>query len=216
MMLARLAGALVAAHRGTLSIRLVREERFLELEARKVPILFALWHGRMLVPIQVHRDQGIVTMASKSKDGAIIAEWLSRIGYSVVRGSSSRGGSSALRDMIRQVRTGRHAALTVDGPRGPARVVQPGVLQLAKLTGAWILPITSSSARPRFLASWDRYLLPMPFSKTFVVYGEPLAIDPAWSEEEALSRIGAALDAATAEADRIAGVAPPGAWTRKT
>ena len=62
--------------------------------------------------------------------------------------------------MVRLVRSGRHAALTVDGPRGPARVVQPGVVQLARLTGAWILPITSSCSKPRFLASWDRYLLP--------------------------------------------------------
>jgi lysophospholipid acyltransferase (LPLAT)-like uncharacterized protein len=211
---ARLAGALVAAHRATLSIRLVHEERFLELEARKLPILFALWHGRMLVPIQQHRDQGIVTMASRSKDGELIARWLERIGYRVARGSSSRGGSAALREMVREVRRGRHAALTVDGPRGPARVVQPGALQLAKLTGAWILPITSSSARPRFLASWDRYLLPMPFSKTFVVYGEPFAIERASSDEESLARVAGALDAITAEADRIAGVTPPGIWTR--
>ena len=209
---ARMAGVAVAVHRATLSLRIIHEERFLELEARRVPILFALWHGRMLVPIQQHRDQGIVTMASRSKDGEIIACWLERIGYSVVRGSSSRGGSSALRDMVRQVRKGRHAALTVDGPRGPARVVQPGVLQLARLTRAWILPITSSSSRPRFLASWDRYLFPLPFSKTIVLYGEPLAIETEWPDEEALARIGAALDAATAEADRIAGVTPPAIW----
>jgi lysophospholipid acyltransferase (LPLAT)-like uncharacterized protein len=139
---------------------------------------------------------------------------LEHIGYSVVRGSSSRGGSSALRDMVRQVRGGRHAALTVDGPRGPARVVQPGVVQLAKLTGAWILPITSSSSRPRFLASWDRYLFPLPFSKTFVLYGEPFSIEKETSDDDALARIGSALDAATAEADRIAGITPPAVWTR--
>jgi lysophospholipid acyltransferase (LPLAT)-like uncharacterized protein len=214
-LIARIAGAAVAAHRATLSIHLVHEERFLDLDARKVPILFALWHGRMLVPIQEHRDQGIVTMASQSKDGELIARWLERIGYSVARGSSSRGGSSALRDMVRHVRAGRHAALTVDGPRGPARVVQPGVLQLARLTRAWILPITSSSARPRFLASWDRYLVPLPFSRTFVVYGEPFPVDASWSDEEGLARIAASIDTATAEADRIAGITPPEVWTRK-
>ncbi len=113
--------------------------------------------------------------------------------------------------MVRFVRSGRHAALTVDGPKGPARVVQPGVVQLARLTGAWILPITSSASKGRFLASWDRYLLPRPFSKGIVAYGEPFPVAPDLSDEGALARIGAALDAATAEADAAAGIRSPSA-----
>ncbi len=130
-------------------------------------------------------------------------------GYVVVRGSTTRGGSQALRGMVRLVRSGRHAALTVDGPKGPPRVVQPGVVQLARLTGAWILPITSSSSGARFLASWDRFLVPYPFSKGVVAYGEPFPIPPDISDETALARIASALDAATAQADAAAGVRPP-------
>jgi lysophospholipid acyltransferase (LPLAT)-like uncharacterized protein len=111
--------------------------------------------------------------------------------------------------MVRAVRAGGHAALTVDGPRGPARAVQPGIVQLARLTGGWILPITSSSARPRFLKSWDRYLLPRPFSKCVVLYGEPFPIEDVLTDEDAARRIAEALDAATREADVLMKVRAP-------
>jgi lysophospholipid acyltransferase (LPLAT)-like uncharacterized protein len=151
-------------------------------------------------------------MASRSEDGAIIASWLARNGYVAVRGSTTRGGGEALRELVRHVRSGRQAALTVDGPKGPPRKVQPGIVQLARLTGGWILPITSSCSRPRFLASWDRYLVPRPFSRGIVVYGEPFPIAAELSDEEAASRIAAALDQATREADGAAGVVPPAPW----
>jgi lysophospholipid acyltransferase (LPLAT)-like uncharacterized protein len=114
--------------------------------------------------------------------------------------------------MVRAVRSGRNAALTVDGPKGPPRVVQPGVAQLARLTGAWVLPITSSASKARFLASWDRYLLPLPFSRGFVTYGEPFPIPREMPDGAAIARIASALDAATAQADAAAGITPPPAW----
>lgn len=208
-LLVRLVGALIVLHRATLKVERLHFDRYLGLRARGVPVLFALWHGRMFLSIQAHRGEGIVTMASRSKDGEIIAGWLERNGYAVVRGSTTRGGGEALRRMVRNVRSGRHAALTVDGPKGPPRIVQPGVVQLARLTGAWILPITSSASKPRFLASWDRYLLPLPFSRGFVAYGEPFPIPREMSDEAALARIASALDAATSEADAAAGITPP-------
>ncbi len=213
--LARLVGASLFVHRATLRVERLHYEHYLGLKARGVPTLFALWHGRMFLSIQAHRREGIVTMASQSKDGRIIALWLERNGYRVVRGSTTRGGSQALREMVRHVRSGRHAALTVDGPNGPPRLVQPGVVQLARLTGAWVLPITSSSSRPRFLASWDRYLLPLPFSRNVVAYGEPFPIERDVSDANVLTRIASALDAATEEADRAVGITPPPVWTEK-
>ena len=209
MILSRLLDAAIALHRATIRVERLHFEHYQDLKARGVPILFALWHGRMFLSIQAHRGEGIVTMASQSKDGEWIAHWLQKNGYVVVRGSTTRGGSQALREMVRLVRSGRHAALTVDGPKGPPRVVAPGVVQLARLTGAWILPITSSCSNPRFLASWDRYLVPYPFSKGVVAYGEPFPIPPDVSDESALARIASALDAATARADAAAGVHPP-------
>ncbi len=208
-MLSRLVGALIVLHRATLKVQRLRFDHYIGLKARGVPILFALWHGRMFLSIQAHRREGIVTMASQSRDGEIIAGWLERNGYVVVRGSTTRGGSQALREIVRHVRSGRNAALTVDGPKGPARVVAPGVVQLARLTGAWILPITSSSSRPRFLRSWDRYLLPGPFSRNVVAYGEPFPVPEEMTDQAAISKIASALDAATAKADAAAGIAAP-------
>lgn len=214
-LLSRVAGAALSLHRATLKTRRVHFDRYLALKARGVPILFALWHGRMFLSIQAHRHEGIVTMASRSTDGEIIAGWLERNGYAVVRGSSTRGGSQALRELVRRVRSGSTAALTVDGPKGPPRVVQPGIVQLARLTGGWILPITFSSDRPRFLSSWDRYLLPLPFSRNVVFYGEPFPIEKETTDREALERIARALDLATQEADGVTGITPPEVWTRR-
>ena len=210
MLLTQLLGFSTALLRATLRVELLNSRHYAELQARRVPILYVLWHGRMFLPvIDVLRHQGIVTMASQSRDGNIIARWLENNGYLVTRGSTSRGGSEALRHMVRQVRLGHNGALTVDGPRGPARVVQSGVVRLARLTKAWILPISFSSTCPLFLRSWDRYLLPKPFSRNVIVYGEPFAIPQDMSDETALAKIRLALDEATAEADRNTGTRPP-------
>jgi lysophospholipid acyltransferase (LPLAT)-like uncharacterized protein len=96
--------------------------------------------------------------------------------------------------------------LTVDGPKGPARVVQPGAVRLARLTGAWILPISFSSSWPLFFRSWDRYLVPKPFSRNFVSYGEPFPVGPEITDEAALAKIASAIDLVTEEADRAAGI----------
>jgi lysophospholipid acyltransferase (LPLAT)-like uncharacterized protein len=208
--LLRSLGAAIALLRATLRVELLHGEYFADLRSRRIPILFSLWHGRMFLPIDAHRREGIVTMASKSADGDIITGWLEDNGYVVVRGSTTRGGSEALRRMVHHVRAGRNVALTVDGPKGPARVVQPGVVRLARLTGAWILPISFSSSSPMFFRSWDRYLVPKPFSRNFVSYGEPFPIERELSDEAALTKIGAAIDQITEEADKMAGICPPG------
>jgi len=186
-------------------------ERFEDLRDRRESFVFALWHGRMVVPIWKHRGEGVATMASKSKDGEIIARWLSRNGYLAVRGSSNKGGARGILRLREAMAAGRAAALTVDGPKGPPRRVQAGIVTLVRTTGAWVLPVSGSASRARFLRSWDRYLLPMPFSRNVVVYGEPFRLRHE-TDEQAAARIGAAIDAATAEADRLAGIAPPPPW----
>jgi lysophospholipid acyltransferase (LPLAT)-like uncharacterized protein len=199
-------GLSIAMLRASLRIDLLNGHHYTDLQVRRVPILFALWHGRMFLAIDAHRHQSVVTMASQSVDGNIVTRWLENNGYIVTRGSSSKGGSEALRQMVRQVRAGHNVALTVDGPRGPAPVVQPGVVRLARITKAWILPISFASSWPLFLPSWDRYLLPKPFSRNIVGYGEPFAVDAEMSDQTALARIGASIDAITLAADKAAGV----------
>lgn len=152
-------------------------------------------------------------MASKSKDGEIISRWLENHGYFAVRGSTNKGGARGIVLLKRYLEAGHAAALTVDGPKGPPRVVQEGILTLARRSGAWVLPVSAGTTRPRFLRSWDRYLVPLPFSRSIVTYGEPFRLGSE-SDPEALAKIGRAIDEATEEADRLAGVDPPQPWGR--
>ena len=191
----------------TLRIRLLGDEHRRAIEAEGRPVLHAIWHQRMVLGILRHPFTRTVTMASRSKDGDVIAGFLRFWGFRAVRGSSSRGGLEAFQEMLDALRgTTRWAALTPDGPRGPARRCKPGIARLAELLDAPVMPVGTSSTRPRFLRSWDRYLLPMPFSRGVVVYGPPVRRQDGESEEAFLARLDAAIDRQTEEADRLCGV----------
>ncbi len=187
------------------------EEHLLRVRSSGEPFIYALWHGRMLLPIWAHRGEGVATMASRSKDGDIIARWLDRNGYTVVRGSTNKGGARGIVRLLASLEAGHPAALTVDGPKGPPRVVQQGVLRLARKSNAWILPVSASASRARFLKSWDRYLLPGALSRNTVIYGSPFRLGGE-TDEEGARRVKDAIDRITAEADRRAGVSPPPPW----
>jgi len=146
------------------------------LDSGKQPIL-ALWHGRVLPGLHYFRNRGIVVITSQNFDGEWIAKILHRFGFGTARGSSSRGGARALVQLRRDLAAGRPAAFTVDGPRGPARVVQPGVAFLAGATGQPILPYHIESDRHWTLNSWDGTQIPKPFSTVAVVIGAAIAID---------------------------------------
>ncbi len=198
---------LIALWRATLRIRLVGREHRDAIERSGRPVLHAIWHQRMVAGIFRFPYRGFVTMASRSRDGDVIAGFLFWWGFRVARGSSSRGGGEALTGMIDVLRAGAPgAALTPDGPRGPARRSKTGIVRLAEAVDAPILPVGASSTRPKFLRSWDRYLVPMPFSRCAVVFGEGLRRADGESDEAFLSRVDAAIDAATDEADRLCGV----------
>ncbi|HEX7581268.1 MAG TPA: lysophospholipid acyltransferase family protein [Thermoanaerobaculia bacterium] len=198
----------VAAWRATLRIRLVGEANREAIVARGRPVLYAIWHQRMVLGILKFPYTRMVTMASRSKDGDVIASFLGFWGFRAVRGSSSRGGKEALTEMIDALRgTTRWAALTPDGPRGPARRSKPGVWRLAEQLDAPILPVGTSCSRPKFLDSWDRYLVPLPFTRAVVVFGPPVERLPGESVEAFLARVDAAIDRETEEADRLCGVA---------
>ena len=139
------------------------------------PIL-ALWHGRILPGIHYFRHRGVVVLTSQNFDGEWIARILHRFGFRTARGSTSRGGARALVQMRRDLAAGYPAAFTVDGPRGPARVIQPGVVFLAGATGHPILPYHIESNRHWTLQSWDRTQIPKPFSRVALVIGAPIAV----------------------------------------
>jgi lysophospholipid acyltransferase (LPLAT)-like uncharacterized protein len=197
----------VSLYRLTLRLSVVGEEHRAAIRAQGKKPLHAIWHQRMVGGILAHRGMGFVTMASKSDDGEIIATFLKYWGFVAVRGSSSKGGDVASADFLAALKGAAGSALTPDGPRGPARRCKRGIAVLAEQGNALVLPSSSSSSRPKFLNSWDRFLVPLPFSRCVVVYGPAVARAAAEPEDDFLARAAAAIDAVTEEADRLCGVA---------
>jgi lysophospholipid acyltransferase (LPLAT)-like uncharacterized protein len=140
------------------------------------PVLFTPWHGRLLPLSYLHRGQGVVAMVSKSADGEYLTRVLRHWGFLAVRGSSNSGGDRALRELMRLVRAGRSVAITPDGPRGPREQLKPGVLQLAQLTGAPIVTAAAGTDRAWWFVRWDRFLVPQPFARVRVAYGDAVFI----------------------------------------
>lgn len=148
--------------------------------------LAALFHESMVPCAWLYRDRRYSVAVSRSRDGDLIRATLLALGYAEpARGSSSRGGSAALRHMLRQLAEGTTAAVLVDGPRGPARVAKTGIIALSRLAGRPIQPV-AFSARPAIrLSSWDQSLLPLPFARVVVAYGEPIAVAADAAPDEA-------------------------------
>ena len=150
--------------------------------ARGQDPIFAFWHGRILSATCFWRGRGIVVMTSENFDGEWIARIIERFGYGTARGSTSRGGRRALVQLRRDMRAGKPAAFTVDGPRGPAQSVQPGAVWLASVTGNPILPFHIEADRYWSARSWDRTQVPKPFSRVAVAIGEPVEVPPKTAE----------------------------------
>ena len=145
------------------------------IRSGRQPIL-ALWHGRILAGLHYFRDRGVVVITSQNFDGEWIARILHRFGFGTARGSTSRGGARALVQMRRDLRDGHPAAFTVDGPRGPARIAQPGAVFLAAASGHPILPFHIEAERHWTTKSWDRAQIPKPFSTVAIAIGAPMHV----------------------------------------
>ena len=158
-----------------------RQEGIEHLEAvsrsGRQPIM-AFWHGRILPATVYFRRRGIVVITSENFDGEWIAGIIERFGYGTARGSTSRGAVKALVQLKRDMAAGKPAAFTLDGPRGPAKVAQPGAVWLAKATGNPIIPFHIESDRHWTANSWDHTQIPKPWSNVAIVIGEPLEVPP--------------------------------------
>jgi lysophospholipid acyltransferase (LPLAT)-like uncharacterized protein len=138
--------------------------------------IMAFWHGRILPATFYFRRRGIVVITSENFDGEWIARIIERFGYGTARGSTSQGGRKAMLKLVREMSRGRAAGFTVDGPRGPARVVQPGAVWLAKATGNPVLPFHLEASSHWTARSWDRTQVPKPFSTVALAIGEPIEV----------------------------------------
>jgi len=173
------------------------------LKTRK--FIVAAWHSRILLVSYLYKGYDGAILVSRSDDGEIIARVLQRQGHETVRGSSSRGGLRAISILIRKLKEkARPGVIIPDGPQGPRNVVQPGIIMLAKKTGYPIIPVTYSAERMKVFSSWDRFILPRPFTKCRMIYGDPVYVpadaDPN-GEEESRVRLEAEMNKITNEAD---------------
>lgn len=208
--LARIGTAIVRALAWTWRVRFLNPGVVDGMRARNEPFIHILWHGHLLPLLWAHRQRGIAVMISEHRDGEMIARVAQSIGYRLVRGSTSRGAARALLAASREVDAGHCVALTVDGPRGPAKVVAPGALVIAQRTGAPMVPTAVSATRAWRLKSWDRFMIPKPFARVLVAYGAPITI-AADSPREAAARVDAvhdALESASATASASAATTP--------
>jgi lysophospholipid acyltransferase (LPLAT)-like uncharacterized protein len=160
--------------------------------------VMAFWHGRILPATFYFRNRGIVVITSENFDGEWIARIIERFGYGTARGSTTRGGRRAILQMVRDMKNGKPAGFTLDGPRGPARVAQPGAVWLASATGNPILPFHLEASSYWSARSWDRTQVPKPFSTVALVVGQPMEVEKGASDE--------ALERARVEVERALGV----------
>jgi lysophospholipid acyltransferase (LPLAT)-like uncharacterized protein len=204
-LLGRVAANLLMA---TVRFRTVHGERYDAQVRSGQAALYALWHGRLLPLTYYHRHRGIGAIISRSADGEYIASLVEGWGFDPIRGSSSRGGREALREVIKRVGGGQSIAITPDGPRGPRQKVQPGVIRAAQLSGAPILPVAAGCSRAWWPGGWDRFCVPKPFSTVMLIYGE-LHHVPRTLDESGVRRHAAELEremnALTEEVDRHGG-----------
>ena len=140
------------------------------------PPIMAFWHGRILPATLYFRNRGIVVVTSANFDGEWIAEVIRRFGYGAARGSSSRGGARALVELRRRMAAGEPAGFTLDGPRGPAKVAQPGAVFLSQVTGHPIVPFHLEASKAWTARSWDRTQVPKPWADVAIAVGEPYTV----------------------------------------
>jgi len=179
----------------TLNVTISGEDTVREMMASKKPFLLAFFHGRQFLLTYHLQYMPLTIMTSISYMGDIQTRTLEGFGYTIARGSSSRGGARVLAQTIRNIRNGKIAAIAVDGPRGPHQIVKPGVIFLSQKLDIPIIPV-STSARPSrmSMSAWDKYILPFPFARAQVRFGKPFMPETDSSDESVEAECGRLAD----------------------
>ena len=193
--------------------QVINGEHAAELWDADQPFILAFWHGRILMmPKSWRASVPIHMLISQHRDGQLIARTVSHFGIETVAGSTTRGGSAALRAMLKALKSGQCVGITPDGPKGPRMRASSGIVNLAKLAGVPILPATFSTSRRKLLRSWDRFAMALPFSRGVFVWGDPITITRNASDadlDSARLLVEASLNAITRDADSRLGLDTP-------
>lgn len=179
-------------------------------------VILVTWHGNSLIPVVRSRGRGYIGMVSLSRDGDLLAEFCRQMGWQTIRGSTGRGGARAAKMAIRALTAadrgegpGAILAVTPDGPRGPSGKVQPGAIFLAQKSGKPLVPVGIGVCRAWHLNSWDRFLIPKPFSQVTWLYGEPILVARDADVSAICQQVKDAINAIQAEAIAATRPFPP-------
>jgi lysophospholipid acyltransferase (LPLAT)-like uncharacterized protein len=207
-----LGAALVRALGRTLRIELLGAEQLVPLWRSAQPIVYGVWHGQLLMlPFvnerlrRTHGARRVHVLASRSRDGEMLARFVERFGLGVTRGSSSRGGADALRRLTRRIRAGDDVAVAPDGPRGPRERCQPGIVALAALSGGVLVPTAFAASPVWRLSSWDTFEVPRPWARGALAFGPPLPVTGEPDREGLRAALESGLEDATRAARRAVG-----------
>jgi lysophospholipid acyltransferase (LPLAT)-like uncharacterized protein len=184
--------ALLRALCGTFRFVHLKENSKIEIQASNFstpgdPRIYAAWHRDMIMLSRPYSHRNIAIVISRSRDGELGTRIARRMGYYVIRGSSSRGGITALKELITMARNRHNMGFFADGPRGPAGHSKAGVIYLAWKTGAPLVPVAAKANRSIKFRSWDRMVLPLPFSRVFIMEGKPFIVRSDLSREEVMN-----------------------------
>jgi lysophospholipid acyltransferase (LPLAT)-like uncharacterized protein len=171
---------LVVFYSWTFRLKIENDKNWIDYKRNGGVVLLCTWHQQFfsaILPFKNYKTFNPSIMISQSKDGEIVAKMALRNGWNPVRGSSSKGGMEALKKMITILKENKLAAHIVDGPKGPSGIVKAGVIRLAHATNAVIVPFSVSAEKAWYFNSWDKFLLPKPFSKVFLRFGEMIKFD---------------------------------------
>jgi len=169
----------------TLRIKRINYEEADRLLAEKRALIFCPWHGRMYLPVFYHRNTNIVAMISQHDDGEVITRVVKKLGYGSVRGSSTRGGKKAFVELLVHLKNGGLGAMLPDGPRGPRYHLKSGTMYLSSKAQCPIIPITFAASSFWRFKSWDQTLIPKPFARCVLVYGDAITAPADIPEEKA-------------------------------
>ena len=178
------------------------------------PFIIAFWHGRLLIlPAMWPRTSKISMLISMHRDGELIAKAIGYFGHGTVRGSASkagstkdRGGAAALRGMLKALKANEYVGITPDGPRGPRMRASEGIVTVARMSGAPIIPCSFSARRRYVLGTWDRFIIPLPFTRGVIVWGEPITVARD-ADARALDDARLAIEQGLTGATRVADIA---------
>ncbi len=185
----------------TMRVRVIGGDYFHDLVRSREGVISTFWHARLLLAPFLYRGERMNVLIGTHRDGQLIANVMECFNFGLVRGSSSKGGGKALREMVRLLKKGNDLAITPDGPRGPAEAAKTGIAQVARVTGKAVVPIAYSASRFMRGTSWDRFFVPLPFSRVVFVVGEPLRFQEGEDTESFRCRIEDSLNSVTARAD---------------